>query len=234
MDGLFYDNDTLELFKTFNLSLTIIFAIEMSMKIIAYSPKGYAEDRMNLFDGGVVVISLVELFFLSGTNALSAFRTVRIFRTFRVLRVTRLLRSLAFMKIIIEAISIKLKTFIYIGLLLILFIAIYSLIGVQIFAGRIPPNTTERTGIRQNFDDFLGAFIVVFQLLTVENWNDILTITFISDVGAALTSLYLISWIFLGEFYVFYVFTHKLNTYDSFVLIFLNLIIYLILYKCHI
>lgn len=176
----------------------------MSMKIIAYNPKGYAEDRMNLFDGGVVVISLVELFFLSGTNALSAFRTVRIFRTFRVLRVTRLLRSLAFMKIIIEAISIKLKTFIYIGLLLILFIAIYSLIGVQIFAGAIPSDTVQRTGIRQNFDDFLGAFIVVFQLLTVENWNDILTITFISNVGAALTSLYLISWIFLGQFYYYY------------------------------
>lgn len=50
---------------------------------------------MNIFDGLIVSISLIEMIFLSGgSKAVSAFRAVRIFRTFRVLRVTRLLRGL--------------------------------------------------------------------------------------------------------------------------------------------
>ena len=57
---------------------------------------------MNLFDGTIVLLSLIELIFMSGGNkAVSAFRAIRIFRVFRVLRVTRLLRGLAFMQTII-------------------------------------------------------------------------------------------------------------------------------------
>ena len=76
----------------FNTFFTIIFAIEMGLKLLALGVVKYLRDKMNFLDGGVVVISLVEVAFLSGGGALSAFRTVRIFRTFRVLRVARLLR----------------------------------------------------------------------------------------------------------------------------------------------
>jgi len=58
------------------------------------------------------------------------------------------------------------------------------------------------TNIRQNFDTFQNAFAAVFQLMTVENWNDILTVTLNSNVGASITCLFLISWIFMGN-YVF-------------------------------
>jgi hypothetical protein len=87
-------------------------------------------DRMNLFDGTIVTLSVFELIFFDGNKAVSAFRAVRIFRTFRVLRVTRLLRGLAFMNTIIEVVSKTLSSFIYIALLLFLFIFIYSLLGM--------------------------------------------------------------------------------------------------------
>lgn len=197
MDGLFTDQTTITLFQLFNLSFTIIFAIEMGTKIVAYGPKGYLADRMNIFDGIIVILSLVEVIVMSGGGALSAFRSVRIFRTFRVLRVTRLLRSLQFMGVIIDAITSTLDSSIYVGLLLILFLVIYSMIGAQLFAGKL---NTQETGVRQNFDGFSDAFLVAFQLLTVENWNDVLTITLASDTGAVLTSIYLVSWIFLGNY----------------------------------
>ena len=70
----------------------------MSLKIIGLGLVKYLKDRMNYLDGMVVILSIVEILFLSknkgGGSALSAFRTVRIFRTFRVLRVARLLRSM--------------------------------------------------------------------------------------------------------------------------------------------
>ncbi len=79
----------------------------MSLKIIGMGIVEYLRDKMNIFDGIIVVLSLVELamFGGGGKSALSAFRSVRIFRTFRVLRVTRLVRSLQYMRVIMQVIS---------------------------------------------------------------------------------------------------------------------------------
>jgi hypothetical protein len=102
MDGVLSDPSSQAAFDTMNLTFTTIFTIEMGLKIIGYGVRDYIRDAMNIFDGSIVIISLVEILFLSGgSKAISAFRTVRIFRTFRVLRVTKLLRALAFMKVII-------------------------------------------------------------------------------------------------------------------------------------
>ncbi len=56
-------------------------------------------------------------------------------------------------------------------MLLTLFIFIYTLLGMQIFAGQFLPQSV--TGIRQSFDTLFNACFSVFQVLTVENWNDI-------------------------------------------------------------
>lgn len=79
----------------FNDWFTWIFIVEMGIKLIGPGPIKYLRERMNYLDGAVVILSIVEMAFMSGSGgALSAFRTVRIFRTFRVLRVARLLRSM--------------------------------------------------------------------------------------------------------------------------------------------
>lgn len=61
----------------------------------------YVRDKMNLFDGFIVILSEIDLFLIdalsssnSKSSAFSAFRTIRIIRIFRVLRVTRLIRYL--------------------------------------------------------------------------------------------------------------------------------------------
>jgi hypothetical protein len=102
MDGSFDDEGALALLVTFNEIFTYTFIVEMSLKLLAMGPHGYVRDKMNIFDGAIVCLSIFEIVFMSGGNkAVSAFRAVRIFRTFRVLRVTRLLRGLAFMATII-------------------------------------------------------------------------------------------------------------------------------------
>lgn len=142
MDGIFSDSDTNNLLNNFNSAFTYIFIGEMGLKIFAfgligrkilgffYQILGYLRDRMNIFDGCIVSLSIIEMTVMTkGNKAVSAFRAVRIFRTFRVLRVTRLLRTLAFMQVIIGVISRTLSGFIYIALLLLLFIIIYTLMG---------------------------------------------------------------------------------------------------------
>lgn len=89
-----------------NTIFSYIFIVEMGLKLIGFGIKGYLKDKMNIFDGCIVILSIVEMVvFSDGNKAVSAFRAVRIFRTFRVLRVTRLLRGLAFMQVIIGVVG---------------------------------------------------------------------------------------------------------------------------------
>ena len=44
------------------------------------------------------------------------------------------------------------------------------------------------------------SFLATFQIVTQENWNDILIVCMRSSVMSFLTILYLISWIFIGNF----------------------------------
>ena len=37
-----------------------IFLIEFIFKMIAYSPAGYVKERMNIFDGGIVALSVLD------------------------------------------------------------------------------------------------------------------------------------------------------------------------------
>ena len=65
---------------------TLIFLVEMILKLIAFTPKGYVKSTWNLFDGLVVIISIIDLileFFnlLSGTGT-SVIRTFRLVRRF--------------------------------------------------------------------------------------------------------------------------------------------------------
>jgi hypothetical protein len=152
---------------------------------------------MNYIDALVVILSIIELLFLGGSNtSISAFRTIRIFRTFRVLRVARLFRYLKSMAKIIRIVGNSISDFAFIALLLLLFSCIFALLGMQIFGGKFDfPEGKPRA----NFDDFHWAFVTVFQVLTLENWNVVLYDAMRSDAGP-FSSLYFVSWIFVGNF----------------------------------
>jgi hypothetical protein len=118
------------LYTELNSFFTIAFAVEMVAKIMAIGIVKWMSDRMNWMDGGIVIMSLVEMIFLGGSKALSAFRSVRMLRTFRVLRVARLLRGLKSMMNILTVIIRSIGSFMYLGILLFLFVFIYALLGM--------------------------------------------------------------------------------------------------------
>ena len=169
----------------------------MFLKIVAIGLLKFFSDKMNYMDGGIVLMSLIEMIFLSGNGALSAFRSVRMFRTLRVLRVARLLRGLKSMMNIIAVIQRSVSSFIYLGMLLFLFIFIYALLGMQLFGGQYGFLDGSK---RYNFDSFNQAFVTSFILLTMENWNQVLFIAMNSTVNKGITVLYFISAIFIGNF----------------------------------
>jgi len=149
--------------------------------------------KLNLFDAFVVIISIIDLII----NQINA--SITVFRTIRILRVARVLRFLTYIKTIQRVIGKQFTSFIYICLLLIILMIIYSLMGVQMYFEKLP----SQLGFRQNFDSFFFAFLSVFQLISIENWNDIETLLLNCEgVDILISLLYMLTLIFLGN-YVF-------------------------------
>ena len=88
LDGLVdKNNKNLELF---NIAFTYIFTVDMSLKIFGLGIREYIQDKMNIFDTAIVILSLIEHFVFGGGG--SAISSIRILRIFRVLRVSRVIR----------------------------------------------------------------------------------------------------------------------------------------------
>ena len=85
----------------------------------------YVRDKINLFDASLVSISLIE-YFMSGNGSLTSLRSLRILR---VLRITRLIRSLTYMRVIMRVITSTISSSVYLGILFLLFIIIYAILG---------------------------------------------------------------------------------------------------------
>ncbi|CAM9511307.1 unnamed protein product, partial [Ectocarpus fasciculatus] len=178
--------------ETTNLMFTLLFCIEMLLKLIGFGVKAYVQSSLNIFDAVVVLISVVELIVtppvlfggdpMSGGGAVTALRCFRIFRVFKVF--TRWTKMKMLLKRILNIVLQTLNLLI----LLFLFLFINTLLGMQFFAnvfrfgadGYVITdigseewlNAAERP--RSNFDDFSHSFATVFQILTTENWNNVM------------------------------------------------------------
>ena len=188
------DEDTA--MNTLNIVFTAIFTFELAAKLFGMGLVKYVNDPFNCLDGAVVIFSLIEIIFLNGQGALSAFRSLRILRTVRVLRVSRLLRSLRSMQMIIDVIGATIGSFAYIGILLMIFSFIYALFGMQFFGGAF--NFSDGKP-RQNFDSFNNAFMTIYQVMTMENWQNVLYSCMRAQTPV-IAAIYLITWIFIGNY----------------------------------
>ena len=189
------DPETNLILDDFNLAFTILFTIEMVMKIWGLGVLGYFRVKQNVFDCIVVILSLLEISLLSNSG-MSALRSIRVFRAFRVLRVARLFRYMRYMQRIVGAISKAIQNFLYMGLLLALFTVVFTLMGMQLFGGEF--NFSDGKP-RSNYDNFYWSFLTTFQLLTMENWHNVLyngMRTYLGDYAC----IYFIVWIFFGNY----------------------------------
>jgi voltage-dependent calcium channel L type alpha-1S len=100
------------------------------------------------------------------------------------------------MQVIISVISRSADSFVYIALLLMVCCFIFTLLGKTIFGNKF--NYEEKP--RGNFDTFPIALITVFQVLTMENWQFVAFDAMSSEVGKWIPAIYMITWIFAGNF----------------------------------
>jgi len=125
-------------------------------------------DKINRIDFFIILLSYVQIIITA--NSADLLKYVRFLTAFKVLRIARLSRKSKFLKFIISIIRQALSSFLYLFVLLILFIFVYTLIGMQLFGGNPEISTNF------NFDTFWIAFITVFDIITLDNWIDIMAL----------------------------------------------------------
>jgi len=114
-----------------NYVLAAYFAGEMAVKLIGLGHRLYIRDRMNIFDGVVVVFSIVEI--ISNQISGGSGGSLSVLRTFRLMRVFKLARSWKQLNDIIRTIFKSLVHIAYLSLILLLFSFIFALLGMQLF-----------------------------------------------------------------------------------------------------
>jgi len=151
--------------QTVSLICTIIFGIEMIVKLYAFG-LDYFKSYFNVFDGAITVASFIEIFMPHNQGML----VLRVIRAMRIFRISKFSKSLIDLAVIIRDSS---KQLLSLAIIWIVSVIIFSAIGIQIFKGKMNFDEEDGGTPRANFDTMRNAILTVIQLYTVENWNDI-------------------------------------------------------------
>ena len=139
MDHHPMDESLQSVLDTSNLLFTVLFSVEMVIKLLGLGFRGYARDKFNLFDALIVIISLVEIAIYMGGDQDSGRSggAISALRTFRLLRVFRLARNWTGLRDLLVIIGKTLKDMSNFSVLLLLLMFIYTLVGMEFFAYRM-------------------------------------------------------------------------------------------------
>eukprot|EP00756_Hemistasia_phaeocysticola_P003243 Hpha_TRINITY_DN12141_c0_g1::TRINITY_DN12141_c0_g1_i1::g.81700::m.81700 len=152
-----------------NLICSFVFLVECILKLIGLGPKEYFDYPFNIFDFVLVLVSIVEVSLQISSGGLdggSSFSALRAFRVFRLAGAVDTLRSL------LTTIVRSIKSTIYVGFLLFLFVFIYALLGIVLF--RTDSNSGRFDGVRASFSNLAQAMLTVFVVTTGEGWSSIM------------------------------------------------------------
>ena len=191
------------------VAFTCLFFLEMVFKLIALGFTGYLKSITNVIDGVVVVISIIQTTVnLSRSNSAHSdagggLQSLTVMRMIRIFRIVRYLKKLRFMNVIIAVVSRAASQFLLVALILLILMFVFLLVGSQIYYGKM---TYSNLPPRYNFDKLLSGFIILLQLLTMKNWIEILEALYASEVSHAITLIYILAWIIIGNYIIFNLF----------------------------
>jgi hypothetical protein len=184
-----------------NLWFAIFFLIEIILKIIGKGCRRFVHDTFNLFDLLVVCTSMGEIIasiigegfadvftgqVTGSASKLTVFRVIRLFRLTRALRVMKVIKHMPQLRKIISVINRTTKTVGWVLVLILLMLFIFSIVGMQLFGGKISRNDSI-----YNFDTFDSSLLFMFITLSGEDWPHLMYL--VVEVCHSLIPLHLIA-----------------------------------------
>ncbi|XP_028967315.1 voltage-dependent calcium channel type A subunit alpha-1 [Galendromus occidentalis] len=180
-----------------------LFISEMLVKVYALGPHIYFASSFNRFDCVVIAGSIFEVIwssFKEGSFGFSVLRALRLLRIFKFTKYWSSLRNL------VISLMNSMRSILSLLFLLFLFILIFALLGMQLFGGVF--NFADGTP-PANFNTFAIALLTVFQILTGEDWNEVMYRGIQSQGGingGMIYSLYFIILVMFGNYTLLNVF----------------------------
>jgi len=139
------------------------------MKLLAWG-RDYFREGWNIYDLLIVMASIVEIVVVF-TSDVKRLVIVSLFRIFRICRIIRLAKSNQSLRVIFSTFILSLAQMLNIGSLQMLFIYIYTILGVQLFAKVKLQGTLN---VYSNFQEFWKAFMMLVRVSTGEGWSDLM------------------------------------------------------------
>uniref|UniRef100_A0AAQ5YTV4 Voltage-dependent L-type calcium channel subunit alpha n=1 Tax=Amphiprion ocellaris TaxID=80972 RepID=A0AAQ5YTV4_AMPOC len=171
-----------------NMIFTVVFTIEMIIKLLALRAHHYFIDPWNSFDALIVVGSVLDIavseFSVSFVSPLNYHVisnltrrigkvSITFFRLFRVLRLVKLLSKGEGIRTLLWTFVKSLQALPYVGLLIAMIFFIYAVIGMQTF-GKVAIDDDTHINRNCNFQTFFMAVLVLFRCATGEQWQEIM------------------------------------------------------------
>uniref|UniRef100_A0A3Q0T4L5 Voltage-dependent L-type calcium channel subunit alpha n=1 Tax=Amphilophus citrinellus TaxID=61819 RepID=A0A3Q0T4L5_AMPCI len=177
-----------KLSDTLNLIFTVLFTVEMILKLMAFKARGYFGDPWNVFDFIIVVGSVVDvilsevdsaltesggLYCLHGCDSENASVSITFFRLFRVMRLVKLLNRSEGIRNLLWTFIKSFQALPHVALLIVMLFFIYAVIGMQIF-GKIALMDGTQINRNNNFQTFPQAVLMLFRCATGEAWQEVM------------------------------------------------------------
>ncbi|XP_041859710.1 voltage-dependent L-type calcium channel subunit alpha-1D [Melanotaenia boesemani] len=166
-----------------NMIFTVVFTIEMIIKLMALRAHHYFIDPWNSFDALIVVGSVLDIavseFSGGGGHGEGGGKeekgkvSITFFRLFRVLRLVKLLSKGEGIRTLLWTFVKSLQALPYVGLLIAMIFFIYAVIGMQMF-GKVAVDDNTHINRNCNFQTFFMAVLVLFRCATGEQWQEIM------------------------------------------------------------
>uniref|UniRef100_A0A3Q3JSW9 Voltage-dependent L-type calcium channel subunit alpha n=1 Tax=Monopterus albus TaxID=43700 RepID=A0A3Q3JSW9_MONAL len=172
-----------------NLTFTVLFTVEMILKLMAFKARGYFGDPWNVFDFIIVVGSIIDVILSEVDNALKASGglyclhgcaeaenasvSFTFFRLFRVMRLVKLLTRSEGIRNLLWTFIKSFQALPHVALLIVMLFFIYAVIGMQIF-GKIALVDGTQINRNNNFQTFPQAVLMLFRCATGEAWEEVM------------------------------------------------------------
>ena len=179
-----------------NLFFTVIFAVEMVLKLYGLGCRDYVADNFNNFDAFIVIMSYVELIVPQDESGEGG-GGLGMLRAFRLLRIFKIIKSWDSLKVLLSTVFESLQAITNLGVLIVLFLFIFALLCKQFFSEPLLDDGGEES--RYSFGDTFTALITMFIILTGENWNEVMILVISNEENFGAAYLF-ISMMLLGNF----------------------------------
>ena len=154
----------------------------MIIRLLGIGMKEYLSDYFNIIDALIVCVSIADIIISYATPGDNKRLLLTGFRSIRILRILKLARSWTSFRILLAQVIRSLKDIVTFTLLMSIFIIIFMVLGMQIFAytvffnkdGEIVATADEGEPPEINFDDIFNSFVTVFTILIGDNWNNVM------------------------------------------------------------